>query len=94
LGGKVNKPLDMFDEDWKIFNRKELGSIHLFLAQLMVFNISIAKTMKDLMSNLAKLYEKPLASNKVFLMKRLFNIKMIEGGSVTNHLNEFNTITS
>lgn len=27
-------------------------------------------------------------------MKRLFNMKMAEGGSVVDHLNEFNTITS
>ena len=46
------------------------------------------------MQMLAKLYEKPLASNKVFLMKRLFNMKMLEGGSVANHLNDFNTVTS
>jgi len=43
---------------------------------------------------LDKLYEKPSASNKVFLMKRLFNMKMVEGGSVTDHLNEFNMVTS
>jgi hypothetical protein len=58
------------------------------------FNISIAKKKKYLISILAKLYEKPLASNKVFLMKRLFNLKMIEGGSIADHLNEFNMITS
>ena len=46
------------------------------------------------MSALAKLYEKPSASNKVFSMKRLFNMKMSEGGSVADHLNEFNTLTS
>ena len=27
-------------------------------------------------------------------MKRLFNMKMSEGGCVANHLNEFNTITN
>ena len=27
-------------------------------------------------------------------MKRLFNMKMIEGGPFANHLNEFNAITS
>ena len=27
-------------------------------------------------------------------MKRLFNMKMLEGGSVADHLNEFNTVTS
>ena len=46
------------------------------------------------MDALAKLYENPLASNKVFLMKRLFNMKMSEGGSIVDHLNEFNTVTN
>jgi len=58
------------------------------------FNISKEKTTIGLMTALDKLYEKPSASNKVFLMKRLFNMKMVEGGSVTDHLNEFNTVTS
>ena len=40
------------------------------------------------MDALAKLYEKPSASNKVFLMK------MSEGGFVADHLNEFNTVTN
>jgi hypothetical protein len=46
------------------------------------------------MDALDKLYEKPLASNKVFLMKILFNMKMSEGGYVVDHLNEFNTVTN
>ena len=44
------------------------------------------------MKELNKLYEKPSTSNKVFLMKQLFNMKMLEGGSVGDHLNEFNTV--
>jgi hypothetical protein len=44
------------------------------------------------MDALAKLYEKTLAYNKVFLMKILFNMNMSEGGSITDHLNEFNTV--
>jgi hypothetical protein len=63
------------------------------LAALMGFNISKEKKMKEMMDTLAKLYEKPLVSNKVFLMKRLFNMKMSKGGSVVDHLNEFNMIT-
>ena len=46
------------------------------------------------MSALSKIYEKSSASNKVFLMKRLFNMKMSEGGFVADHLNEFNTLTN
>ena len=59
----------------------------------MAFNISKEKTTEGVMSALAQLYEKRSASNKVFLMKRLFNMKMSEGGSVVDHLNEFGTLT-
>ena len=40
------------------------------------------------------MYEKPSANNKVHLMKKLFNMKMIENASIAQHLNEFNTITN
>lgn len=46
------------------------------------------------MTALFQMYEKPSTSNKVFLMKKLFNIKMGEGGDVVKHLNEFNKVTS
>ena len=48
---------------------------------------------EELMQTLAKLYENPSTSNKVFIIKHLFNMKMTEGRSITDHLNEFNTIT-
>ena len=46
------------------------------------------------METLAKLYENPFASNKVFLMKCLFNMKIAEGGYVADHLNVFYILTS
>jgi hypothetical protein len=94
IGRESEEPLAMSDEDWDILDRKALGSICLCLAPSVAFNISTKKTTKDLTSNMAKLYEKPSASNKVFLMKHLFNLKMIEGVSLVDHLNEFNTISS
>ena len=60
----------------------------------MDFNILKEKTIEGVMSTLSKIYEKPSSSNKVFLMKRLFNMNMSEGGSIVDHLNKFNTITS
>jgi hypothetical protein len=56
------------------------------------FNISKEKTTKALMETLDKLYEKPSVSNKVFIMKILFNMNMSKGGYFVDHLNEFNTI--
>ena len=46
------------------------------------------------MDKLTKMYEKPSTSNKVYLMKKLFNMKMNEGSSVQHHANEFNIITN
>jgi hypothetical protein len=82
------------DEEWEILDRKALGTTWLSLAASVAFNISKEKTMKGLMDALTKLYEKPSASNKVFLMNILFNMKMSEGGSVADHLNDFNTVTN
>lgn len=50
--------------------------------------------MKGIMDKFSKMYEKPLTSNKVFLMKKLFNMQMSEGGSIFYHLNEFNIVTN
>jgi hypothetical protein len=68
--------------------------IRLSLAASVALNISKERTTKVLMDALAKLYEKPSTSNKVFLMKRLFNMNMSEGGYFADHLNEFNAVTN
>ena len=52
------------------------------------------KTTVDLMKALSNMYEKLSANNKVYLMKKLFNLKKAEGTPVAQHLNEFNTITN
>ena len=93
--GRKEKQLEtMKDEEWEFLDKKALGTIHLFLTSTVDFNISKEKTMWDVMSALVKLYEKPSASNKVFLMKCLFNMKMSKGGSFADHLNEFNIVTN
>ena len=84
----------MKDEEWEVIDRKALGTIRLIVEALVAFNISKEKKMKEFMDALDKLYEKPSVSNKVFLMKVLFNMKMLEGGSIPDHLNEFNTVTN
>ena len=71
LEGKTKTTMSY--EDWDILDRKALGSIRLCLAPSLAFNITKAKTIEELMQTLVKLYEKPSASNKVFLIKCLFN---------------------
>jgi hypothetical protein len=86
--------MTMKGEEWEVLDLKALGMIQLSLAASMDFNILKEKTTKELMDTLDKLYEKPLVSNKVFLMNILFNMNMSEGGSVADNLNEFNMVTN
>ena len=94
LSWKTKKSVAMIDAEWNILYRKALRTVRLCLAALVTFNILKEKTVEGSMQTLVKLYEKPSASNKVFLMKRLFNMKMLEGGSIADHLNDFNIVTS
>ncbi|KAK2983980.1 hypothetical protein RJ640_027305 [Escallonia rubra] len=88
------KPEAMNASEWAILDRKALATVRLSLTPQVVFNISKEKTIAAVMKALEKLYEKPSASNKVFLMKKLFNMKMSENSSVVDHLNDFNGVTN
>jgi hypothetical protein len=94
LGGIEKKLTAMKAEEWEVLDRKALRKIRLSLEASVDFNISKENTTKELMDALTKLYEKTSASNKVFLMNQLFNMKMSYGESVEDNLNEFNTVTN
>nr|GEY72980.1 retrovirus-related Pol polyprotein from transposon TNT 1-94 [Tanacetum cinerariifolium] len=68
--------------------------VRLSLAKNVAYNIVNEKTTFGLIKALSNMYEKPSATNKVFLIRQLVNLKMKEGGSVTDHVNEFNSIIS
>jgi hypothetical protein len=88
------RPKDMSDDEWKILDRKALAQIRLCLTKSVGFNVSKQKTTKGVMEHLTKLYEKPSTSNRLFLMKKLFNMRMSESMSILEHLNDFNTLWS
>lgn len=49
--------------------------------------------MAELMQTLSNMYEKPSTINKVYLMRRLFNLEVVNGSS-TADINEFISISS
>ena len=91
LGKKLET---MKDENWNLLDRQVLEVIQLTLSRSVAHNVVKEKTTVDLMKVLPSMYEKPLANNKVHLMKKLFNLKKAEDTLVAQHLNEFNTITN
>ena len=84
----------MKDEDWNLLNRLVFRVIRLILPRSIVHNIVKEKTIVDLMKAFSSMYEKPSANNKVYLMKKLFNLKKEKCTPIAQHLNKFNTITN
>jgi hypothetical protein len=56
--------------------------------------VSEEATTKDLWDKLGKLYQSKSLVNKLFLRKKLYNLRMRDGDSVVEHLNAFNTVVS
>ena len=70
------KPESMTEEKWKLKDSQDLGLIRLSFLKNVPFNIMKEKTMSGLLKALSNNYEKPSAMNKVYLMRRLFNLQM------------------
>jgi hypothetical protein len=49
-------------------------------------------TTKELWDKLGTLYQSKSLVNKLFLRKKLYNLGMIDGDSVTEHMNAFNIV--
>lgn len=60
----------------------------------MAFNIMKEKTIIRLMNALSKMYKKPFATNKVYFMQYLSQLKMGEGVLVAEHINELDMIVN
>ena len=88
------KPEDMSILNWNLHDRQILGVIQLTMLRSVAYNKTKEKKTTELMATLFEMYEKLPANNKMHLMKKLFNLKMAEGMSVTQHLNKFNNITN
>lgn len=92
IEGTTKKPSSMTNEEWNKLDRKVIATIRQYLANDVSFNVSGEKTTEGLWKKDHDLYDKNTTSNKVFLMKKLYNLKMKEGSSVVEHLNAFNII--
>ena len=88
------KPTVMSDEDWKKLDRKAKSTIRLCVLDSVLLNVSGEATMKNLWEKHGNLYQSKSLVNKLFLRKKLYNLRMKDGDSVTEHLNAFNTVVS
>ena len=82
------------DEEWKKLDRKAKSTMRLCVSDSVLLNVSGEPTAKALWDKLGTLYQSKSLVNKLFLRKKLYNLRMKDGDSVTEHLNAFNTVVS
>eukprot|EP00253_Pinus_taeda_P022989 PITA_22989 len=86
------KPTRVTDEEWKKLDWKEKRTIRLCISDSVLLNVSEEATTKALWDKLGTLYQSMSLVNKLFLWKKLYNLRMKDGDSETEHLNAFNTV--
>jgi len=82
------------DEESKKLEWKEKSKIKFCILDSVLLNVLDEATVKDLWDRLGTLYQSKSLVNKLFLQKKLYNLRMKEGDSVVEHLNTFNIVVS
>ena len=85
-------PYPVTDDEWNELDGRALSEIRLCLADDVLFNIVSEKIAAGFWTKLEKLYMTKSLTNRILLKRKLYNLRMKEGTSITDHLNVFNTL--
>nr|GEU49279.1 Gag-Pol polyprotein [Tanacetum cinerariifolium] len=89
------RPTEVTDDSkWDEMDGNAIANHHLALADGVLSSIEEKKTAKDVWDHLARLYEARSLHNKIFLKRKLYALCMTESTSVTEHVNNRNTLFS
>ncbi|GJU40760.1 hypothetical protein Tco_1193717 [Tanacetum coccineum] len=89
------RPVEVTDDHkWDEVDGNAIANLHLALAHGVLSSIEEKKTAKDIWDHLAQLYEVRSLHNKKFPKRKLYALRMTESTSVTEHVNNLNTLFS
>ncbi|GJV82540.1 gag-pol polyprotein [Tanacetum coccineum] len=82
------------DSKWDEMDGNAIANLHLTLADGVLSSIEEKKSAKEIWDHLARLYKARSLHNKKFLKRKLYALRMTESTSVTEHVNNLNTLFS
>ena len=94
LEGDEKKPEKMSDEEWRVLNRKTIGTIRKWLDMSCCHQIAGEKSASVVWGKLQERYERKTVGNKTLLIRKLVNLKYKDGASVSEHLNQVQSIVN
>jgi hypothetical protein len=80
----TNKP-----EVWTKMDRFIRATIRMHLSESVYYTVKACTTSKELWKTLSDTYEKKVAATKIYLIRRLHNLRMKESDLITAHLNNY-----
>lgn len=92
LFGKEKKPASMSNDDWEELEMMAVSTIRLCLTPEVKYNVLNDTSAPVLWKKLENLYMPKSLTNKLFLKKQLYQLRMEEGTDIIDHLNVFNEI--
>ncbi|GJS68090.1 gag-pol polyprotein [Tanacetum coccineum] len=89
------RPAEVTDDSkWDEMDGNAIENLHLALADGVLSSIEEKKSAKEIWDHLARLYEARSLHNKNFLKRKFYALRMTESTSVTEHVNNLNTLFS
>ncbi|KAK8916497.1 hypothetical protein KSP39_PZI022667 [Platanthera zijinensis] len=92
LGNDKAKVKD--DDEWDELDLKAISTIQLCLADEVMYNVVEVETTVDLWRKLEELYMSRSLTNKLYVKKQLYSLRMSDGAQLLDHLNVFNKLVS
>jgi hypothetical protein len=79
---------------WAKLDRVAHATIRMHLSEFVYYTVQSCTTMSELWKTLSDTYEKKVAATKIYLIRRLYNLRIKESDSITAHLNDYEGIIS
>nr|GEU54557.1 Gag-Pol polyprotein [Tanacetum cinerariifolium] len=92
IGERPAKVTD--DSKWDKMDGNAVANLYLTLTDGVLSSMKEKKSAKEIWDHLAQLYEARTLHNKIFLKRKLYALHMTESTSVTEHVNNLNTLFS
>lgn len=83
------KPDEKTDDEWKLLNRQVCGLIRQWVDDNVLHHIENEINARSLWLKLEQLFARKTGNNKMYMIKKLLELRYQEGTPMTDHLNAF-----
>ena len=84
------KPKSMTTDEWEELAMRVVSTIRLCLASEIKYSVLNEKSPSVLWQKLEKIYMLKSLTNRLYLKKKLYGLKISEGSDIRDHINQFN----